>query len=321
MAVELPELDYKAWEETKTTLHLICQIIGKVKMAYYPKQNQWWHVTLHLSPSGITTLNIPHEGKSFEIELDVHQLKVLVKTSEGQRREIELANRSVADIYQALMKELGSVGYNKPILAKPYDNPHSTLDFEKDFEHKHWDHESIKAYWRVLLFVDECFRLFAGHSFHKTSPAHLFWHSFDYAVTRFSGRDVNLTTTGNRRSDIEAYSHEVVSFGFWPGDPKVQFPAFYSYTAPEPKGIEQHQLAPQQAWWQDLGESHLAMLKYDDLRASKDPKSILMQFLTSANDAGCKADHWQTEGRVQTTPFWDALDKKFPATANREHRS
>jgi len=316
--MELPELNYNEWVETKATLHLITQIMGKIKLLYHPKLNQWWHVTLHLTPNGVSTLNIPYKGMSFEIELNVHNLMIVARCSDGTVVEIPLKDKSVSEIYSKLIYFLKNMNLNKNILDVPYDNPHSTTPFSKDIEHHHWDHEAIKNWWKILLFVDECFKIFSGRSFGKTSPAHLFWHSFDYAITRFSGHEVNLSGDGTRRSDLEAYSHEVVSFGFWPGDPKVQIPAFYSYTSPEPKGIEKNVLKPEEAWWEKLENSHMAMLKYDDLRQSDNPRETLLSFMQSANDSGCKESaNWSEE---DTADFWDKLDHKFPFTKGREHR-
>lgn len=315
--MNLPELNYNQWQDTKATLHLTTQIMGKIKLLYHPKLNHWWHLTLHLTPNGVSTLSIPYQGQNFEIELNVHKLTLEGKSSQGVEFSYPLQGKTIADVYHQLVGFMRELGLKKDILDKPYDNPHSQIPFSKDREHKSWDHQAIKNWWQILLFVEEAFKIFAGQSFCKTSPAHLFWHSFDYVVTRFSGHPVNLEPNGSRRSDVEAYSHEVVSFGFWPGDPKVQFPAFYSYTSPEPKGIEKHALFPKEAWWEKLEASHLAMLKYDDLRKSQNPTQTLIDFMKSANDGGCKSENWKEEG---TLKFWDSLDEKFPVTKNREHR-
>ncbi|NRA66142.1 MAG: hypothetical protein HRU19_16765 [Pseudobacteriovorax sp.] len=317
MNPSLPELPYQDWVETKATLHLVTQIMGKIKLQYHPKLNQWWHVTLHLTPSGISTLNIPYQGRSFEIQLNVHKLRLETRTSEGESHDFDLKDRSVADVYRHLVGLMETMQLDRKIVDKPYDNPHSTTPFSQDDSHRNWDHQAIKNWWQILRFVDETFKIFAGRSFCKTSPAHLFWHSFDYAVTRFSGHEVNLSGEGSRRSDVEAYSHEVVSFGFWPGDPKVPMPAFYSYTAPEPEGLSEHKLAPNTAWWQDVGGSHMAMLTYEDLRKSDNPTETLLAFMQSASDGGCKSPQWKDN---DTTQFWNQLDQKFPASKGKEHR-
>ncbi|MEM6785901.1 MAG: DUF5996 family protein [Myxococcota bacterium] len=316
---QLPPLPYDAWEETKATLHLFAQIMGKVKLAHHPKDNHWWHTTLHLSPRGITTRNIPTARGSFELEIDVHRSVLTLATSDGATGSVPLPGLSVAGFYTALMAKLREIGYPTEILAEPYDMPHSTLPFAQDDEHARWDAGAVTSFHRILLFVEEAFKTFAGRSFSKTSPAHLFWHSFDFAVTRFTGREV-ADAGGARRSDIEAYSHEVISFGFWPGDPSVRFPAFYSYTAPEPDAIADHELRPTTAWWQALPTSHLAMLKYDDLRVAPDPRATLLDFMQSAFDAGCACAQWSDLHRQETAATWDRLDIAFPATAGKERR-
>ena len=150
---------------------------------------------------------------------------------------------------------------------------------------------------------------------------HLFWHSFDFVVTRFSGRRSPSFGEGGRRSDVEAYSHEVVSYGFWPGDPNTRFPAFYAYAAPEPGGLATRALSPDAAWWQPLERSHLALLKYDDVRAADDPRGVLLDFMQSVWDASADAAQWPDAESLPTSPLWDDLDERFPFTRGRERRA
>jgi hypothetical protein len=318
--LNLPELPYDEWEDTKATLHLVTQIMGKVKLARHPKMGHWWHATLRVTPRGISTHTIPVSGGNFELELDVHDLRMNMVTSDGFREGFDLAGKSVADVYKATMALLTKAGHPTQILAKPYDNPHSTIPFAEDREHNSWDQDAIKRWWQVMLFVHEVFTGIAGETFYRTSPVHLFWHSFDFAVTRFSGSGGMSVEDGERRSDIEAYSHEVISFGFWPGDPKVRMPAFYSYTAPEPTALPEAPLRPAQAWWQELPSSHMALLKYDDVRAAADPHAAVVEFCRSAYEAGCKAASWDTASDNGTAHTWDRLDERFPRTQGRERR-
>lgn len=320
MSLTLPELPYDDWEATKATLHLTTQIMGKVKLAHSPKASHWWHATLHVTPRGISTQTIATPTGSFELELDVHDLQLVLTTSTGERKTIGLAGKSVADVHRETLAQLDSLGYPTRILGVPYDNPHSKVAFADDTEHASWDHDAIKRWWRVLVFIDETFRTFAGRSFYRTSPVHLFWHSFDLAVTRFSGRRGMSVEDGARRSDVEAYSHEVISFGFWPGDPEVRMPAFYSYTAPEPENLAESKLQPAEAWWQELPSSHMALLKYDDVRAADDPREALLSFCQSAFDAGCSHAEWTEAPEQDTTPHWNRLDERFPLTRGRERR-
>ncbi len=315
----LPALPYDDWEPTKATLHLTSQIIGKVKLANQPKEPHWWHATLRVTPRGIGTGPIFTRGGSFELDLDVHDLRLTLLDSGGDRDGIELKGASVADVFRGTMAMLERSGYTTDILARPFANPHSEIPFAEDDTHGTWDGDAIRRWWQSLVFTEEAFRTFAGRSFMRTSPVHLFWHSFDLAVTRFTGRRAPSFGEGPRRSDVEAYSHEVVSFGYWPGDPQVRFPAYYSYTAPEPPGLATHPLRPESGWWQESAGSHLAMLKYDDVRGASDPRRILLDFLESAFRAGSSALELGGE-ELATAPLWTQLDERFPASRGRERR-
>jgi hypothetical protein len=315
-----PALPYDAWEPTKATLHLASQIIGKVKLASQPKHPHWWHATLRVTPRGIGTGPIFPRRGSFELELDVHDLRLELRDSEGAREGFELAGSSIAEIYRRTMELLTRTGHETQILAVPYDNPHSQTPFAEDEAHGTWDHDAIRGWWHSMAFAEEAFRTFAGRSFMRTSPVQFFWHSFDLAVTRFTGRRAPSFGQGDRRSDVEAYSHEVISFGYWPGDPEVRFPAYYSYTAPEPEGLADRPLAPEGAWWQELPTSHMALLRYDDVRGAVDPREALLDFLHSAFDAGADALGLAGAGELGTEDLWSALDERFPATRGRERR-
>ena len=315
-----PALPYDAWEDTKATVHLATQIIGKVKLARHPKLPHWWHATLRVTPRGVSTQTIPVRGGGFEIELDVHDLRLNVRDSEGARDGFDLQGASIAQVYRQCMSLLRDMGHETEIVAQPYDNPHSDVPFAADESHGSWDQDAILRWWRALLFTEEAFQTFSGRSYLRTSPVQLFWHSFDLAVTRFTGRRSPSFGEGGRRSDVEAYSHEVVSFGWWPGDPEVRFPAFYSYTAPEPEGLASHALRPAGAWWQELPSSHLAMLRYDDVQGAEDPREALLSFLESAYEAADATLGLEDLAAQETAPLWDALDERFPGTRGREAR-
>ena len=315
-----PALPYDAWEPTKATLHLASQIIGKVKLMNHPKQAHWWHATLRVTPRGISTGPMFAHRGSFELELDVHDLRLELRDSEGAREGFDLAGASIAEVYRRTMSLLDAAGHETRILARPYDCPHSEIPFAEDEEHGEWDHDAILRWWRSMTFTEEAFQTFAGRSFMRTSPVQLFWHSFDIAVTRFTGRRAPSFGEGGRRSDVEAYSHEVISFGYWPGDPEVRFPAYYSYTAPEPVGLAERALRPDAAWWQELPSSHMALLKYDDVRGSEDPRATLLDFMQSAFDAGADALELSGSEELGTEDLWESLDERFPATRGRERR-
>lgn len=309
-----PELPYDEWEDTKATLHLASQIVGKIKLATQPKQPHWWHATLRVTPRGISTGPVFAGGGSFALEIDVHDLRFELQDSEGVRDGFALGGASIAEVYVKIMDLLRRTGHETEIFAKPFDNPHSDIPFAKDETHGSWDHDAIRRWWMSMTFTEEVFRSFAGRSFMRTSPVHLFWHSFDLAVTRFTGRRSPSFGEGTRRSDVEAYSHEVISFGYWPGDPDVRFPAYYSYTAPEPDGLAGHRLRPDQAWWQELPTSHMALLKYDDVRTAEDPRRTALDFLESAYRAGVDALGMEDAERLDTEDLWSRLDERFAAT-------
>jgi len=315
----LPELPYDDWEATKAAVHLVTQILGKVKLLLHPKQPHWWHATLRVATRGVTTGPIPVGDRNLELLLDVRALALVLTTSEGAEQRISFQDRSIADIHREVRSALVAVGHDVDLLAKPYDMPHSDVPFPRDQLVRSCDVAAIERWWHVLRFVDDAFTTFAGRSYVRTSPVQLFWHSFDFVVTRFTGRRSPNHGTGDRRSDVEAYSHEVVSFGFWPGDPNTRFPAFYSYTAPEPAGLAEQPLQPAAAWWQELPGSHLAMLRYDDVRTADDPRGTLIAFLQSAWEAGAGLTGVDLDA-TSPAPLWDELDERFPFTRGRERR-
>lgn len=289
-----PALPLKDWEPTKKTLHLYAQIVGKVRMELMPKQNHWWHVPLYVDTRGLTTNSIPINGRRFEISFDFvdHQLSIV--SSEGTSKSFALRDGlSVASFYNNLFAILDELGIEVEILAKPYDNE-STIPFAEDVEHHHYDKEYIERYWQVLQQTDRIFKEFGRAFCGKVCPMQLYWHSFDLAVTRFSGKrgpDMSEASQVER----EAYSHEVISFGFWPGDQNVRNPAFYSYTYPAPEGLNEESLQPETAKWVEQNGSPMALLMYDDIRNTDEPGQTLLNFLESAYQAGAKRAGWNTE--------------------------
>ena len=254
---DLKPLEYEAWLPTRINLHLLCQIVGKIKMDLHPKMNHWWHVTLRLNPNGIRTGYIPHPHRPLEIVINIQKMMVEIKIFNEEDQLIAIENETtIASLYSNIVGHVKKMGYDLHMVDKPYENPYSTTPFSKDTEIRAWDKSYMTRYLNALHFIDDCFTSFSGESFYKTSPCQLFWHSFDFVVTRFSGKEVDLFIDTDNRTDIEAYSHEVKSFGFWPGDPKTPYPMFYSYTAPEPSGIEKYDLQPEGASWVDVGGSH-----------------------------------------------------------------
>jgi Family of unknown function (DUF5996) len=298
-----PPLPLEEWVESKETLHRYAQIVGKVRLEYSPFRNHWWHVPLYVSTRGLTTSPIPYRSTTFEISFDLLDNRLVVSTSEGEGFVFALDDLPVAEFYARLFDGLRSLGVDVSINAIPFDlGDEQTL--EENTFHCVYDRESVGRYWRILVQVDQIFKEFAGRFNGKTSPVHLFWHSFDLAVTRFSGKQVTQPE-GTDSVTREAYSHEVISFGFWPGDPSVREPAFYSYTAPEPKGLTEHPLSPKQASW--LPEGGMALLTYEEVRNSESPKETLLGFMESAYQAGAKSAGWDIEALRTHPPAREAV--------------
>ena len=286
----LPPLPIEEWEDTKNTLHLFFQIIGKIRLKLFPKTNHWWHVTLYLSPRGMTTRPIPYGNMIFEIEFDFIDHKLVIKTSEGGYEAFSLVNISVAEFYNKVFSTLGELGIDQKIVATPYDVPFSKTPFESDNEHSSYDKEYVNRYWKILIQINSVFEEFRAEFTGKSTPVHLYWHHADLAVTRFSGKRGPELTSGTN-ADREAYSHEVISFGFWAGDDNVRAPAFYSYTYPEPEGLASEPLMPEKALW-NTDNGAMAVLMYDDIRVMDDPRQAILDFMESAYAAGAKLADW-----------------------------
>jgi hypothetical protein len=287
-----PPLPYEDWQQTKETLHRFVQIVGKVRMALVPARNHWWHVTLYVSAHGLTTGRMPYGDLWAEVEFDFVDHRLYVRTSAGRRATIALRDRlPCARFYADLFDALREVGVEVEILGRPFDLGDSPA-FADDTLHESYDAGAVERFWRILRSTDDVFARFASGFSGKASPTHLFWHSFDLAHSRYSGRRAP-PIPGADRVTAEAYSHEVISFGWWPGDERrTPFPAFYSYTSPEPDGLRDEPLVPSDAQWQDTGTGSLAVLRYDAVRAAPDPPAALRAFLDSAYRAGTTAAGW-----------------------------
>jgi len=290
--VRWPPLPYRDWQPTKETLHRYAQIVGKIRMTLVPFRNHWWHVTLHVSTRGVTTGPMPYGDHSVEIELDFLEHRLRVLTSEGREAAFPLRDRMpCAQFYSDLFRALDEVGVDVTINAKPFDLGDSP-PFPDDLQHDSYDAEAVERWWQILRLTDHTLARFASGFTGKASPTHLFWHSFDLAHSRYSGRPAP-PVEGADPVTAEAYTREVIAFGWWPGDDRTTpFPAFYSYTWPEPEGLHAQPLAPAEAVWQDMGRSSLALLPYDAVRESADPAATLLAFYQSAYDAGALTASW-----------------------------
>jgi Family of unknown function (DUF5996) len=287
-----PPMPLEEWQDTKQTLHRFLQIAGKVRLDQSPLRNHWWNVPFHLTARGLTSRPMGWDS-FFSIDFDFVEHLLRVDSSTGQRAAFPLTELSVADFYRRLLDALFSLGF--PVrLAHPV--PFDLADrtpFAEDVDHATYVPEHANRYWQILGQVSLILEEFAGRSYAKTSPVHHFWHTMDIAVTRFSDRLVD--TEGVDAVTREAYSHEVISAGFWFGDETFAEPAFYSYTAPEPAGLTEEPLRPAEARWVERGSSHLALLRYDDTRAAADPRATVLEFLESAYLAGARRAGWEVD--------------------------
>jgi Family of unknown function (DUF5996) len=225
----LPPLPLEEWESTKETLHLWLQIVGKVRLGIAPPQNHWWHSPLYVDTRGLTTRRLRSNDVDFDVSFDLVDHALVVRTSRGDVDFFPLRHGlSVADFYERFMTILAERGIRAEIKPGPYE-VRTTTPFAEDTGHASYDREAVARFWEALRWIDWTLQEFAGWFCGKTSPVHVFWHGFDIAVTRFLGRRAPERPQADRVTQ-EAYSHEVISFGFWPGDEKVREPAFYSYT-------------------------------------------------------------------------------------------
>ncbi len=286
----LPQLHLSDWRPTKDTLHLYCQILGKVRLATTPLRNHWWNVPLYVDVRGLTTRRLHHDGVTFELALDFLDEQLVVRVMDGRTRSFPLGG-SVAEFDESLHATLRELGIDVPIYEHPFGVP-MTTPFPDDREHAAWDGDAVRRFHRILDWSDATFEEFSGRFTGKTSPVHLFWHSLDLAVTRFSGRAAPPLADADAVTR-EAYSHECISFGFWAGDDNNPDAAYYSYTAPEPPGLRDAPLAAGE--WTDSGAGSLAVLPYETVRGAGDPKEILLGFLQSAYEAGAASAGWDAE--------------------------
>ena len=286
-----PALPLASWEDTRATLHMWTQIVGKIRLTLTPVVNHWWNVPLYVSACGLTTSRIPCGQSSFELWFDFLRHRLVLETSGGVTKTLPLAPRTVADFYQELMDLLRSAGIEVKIWRTPVEVP-NPIPFDQDRVHASYDPQSAEKFWRILLSVDSVFTRFRAEFQGKSSPVHFFWGSFDLAVSRFSGRRAP-DRPGADAMTREAYSHEVSSAGFWPGGGDIAAPAFYSYTVPEAPGFKQVHVRPEAAFYhRQLGEF---LLMYDDVRAAASPSAALLDFCRSTYAAGATLGSWDRE--------------------------
>jgi Family of unknown function (DUF5996) len=301
----LPALPLEEWEETKETLHLWVQIVGKIRMASSPPRNHWWHATLYVDVRGLTTRPMcSPAGVTFQVDFDLIDHRVVVKTDAGAMESIDLHDGlSVADFDDELHATLGRLGIDVDIRETPYGIS-ITTPFPRDTEHATYDRVAVERFATIVRWTSLVFEEFAGWYCGKTSPVQLFWHSLDLAVTRFGGKRAPALPAADPVTR-EAYSHELVSFGFWAGDRTLREPSFYSYTSPEPAGLREEPLRPDTARWIGYGPGSLALLPYEEVRTAADPRTTLLAFLESAYRAGAGRAGWDMDELASSwCPDW-----------------
>jgi len=286
-----PPLPLDDWRDTRDTLHMWTQIVGKICLALTPRVNHFWNITLHLTSRGLTTPPLAYQGRTFTMVFDFLEHALIIDTSDGARESIPLRPETVADFYQRLMGTLRGLGIDVRIWTMPVEVP-EPIRFDQDTVHRSYDPAAARTFWEILLAIQPVFESFRCEFIGKCSPVHFFWGSFDLAVTRFSGR-LAPVRPGADAITREAYSHEVISHGWWPGGGPVNEPAFYAYAAPEPAGLKTAAVQPAAARYNtDLSEF---ILSYEAVRTSATPEADLRAFLRTTYDAAANLARWDRD--------------------------
>lgn len=284
----LPELPIAAWRDTLATLLLYTQIVGKIRLALTPKMNEWWNVPLYLTTRGLTTSPMPYGDRTLAIDFDFIDHSVRVNDSDGHVRSLPLVPRTVCDFHDALFAELAAIDVHLEIGPAPQECPVKT-HFKHDVEHRSYDKARAHDFWRALQRIEPVFQTFRARFRGKCSPVHFFWGACDLAVSRFNGRRAPVR---EGKVERDAYDEEVISLGFWPGDPwtGATDAMFYSYTVPAPAGLASARIQPEAASFStNLKEF---VLPYEDVRRSPDPAKMILEFAESTYDAGSKLADW-----------------------------
>jgi hypothetical protein len=288
-----PDLPYSAWRETRETLHLWTQIVGKIRLALTPWLNHSWHVPLYVDTRGLRTSPIYYQDRSFEIAFDFNEHLLDITASGDARSQFALEPATVAEFYEAVLSGLREVGVHICINDFPCEIS-GAIAFSRDRTHAAYDPEFVQRFWKVLVQADRVLKQFRTGFIGKCSPVHFFWGSLDLAVTRFSGRRAPPHPGGipGLADEVvrDAYSHEVSSAGFWPGGSGIGYAAFYSYAYPEPDGFRTSAVEPREAYFNEtLGEF---LLPYDAVRTAPDPDATLLAFLNGTYEAAARAGKW-----------------------------
>ncbi|MFG2138412.1 DUF5996 family protein [Streptomyces sp. NPDC048650] len=286
-----PSLRVADWTETRETLHMWTQIVGKIRLAHAPLVNHWWQVTLYVSPRGLTTSAIPHGAGAFDIEFDFVDHTLRLRTSDGGARHLALESMPVADFYGRVRRVLEELGVPTTIQGHPNEVEPAT-PFAEDYRHHTYDPSAAQLFWRQLLHANRVLGEFRASFAGKVSPVHFFWGAMDLACTRFSGRRAPRHPGGAPNCGdwvmVEGYSHELSSCGFWPGGGDEG--AFYSYAYPEPDGYADSPVVPDEAFYSQ--ENGQFLLPYEAVRTAGDPDRALSGFLHSTYEAAAERAGW-----------------------------
>jgi hypothetical protein len=290
---EWPAFAQDGWADTCATLHMMTQVVGKVRLARAPMVNHWWQVTLYVTARGLTTSAMPYDNRTLQIDFDFIDHTVVIAVSDGSSHTIALRTRPLAHFYRDVMEALEAVGTPVRIIPRPAEVENG-VPFADDFVHSAYEPQHAERAWHVLRQVDRALSEFRSRFLGKCSPVHFFWGGFDLCVTRFSGRRAPAHPGGiPGMADWvtrEAYSHECSSVGFWFGSGPVAEPAFYSYTYPEPAGFSQYPVRPDGAYYSDGLREYI--LPYEAVRRAAEPDAMLQEFFQSTYEAGAVRGGW-----------------------------
>jgi hypothetical protein len=301
-----PSLRVHDWTDTRNTLHMWVQIVGKIRLAHAPFVNHWWQTTLYVSPRGLTTGAIPYGTGTFDVEFDFIDHQLVVRSSSGATRTVALESKPVATFYAEALGALDELGLHTTIQATP-NEVDPAIPFAEDHEHVAYDADAAHLFWRQLIQADRVIGEFRSRFIGKVSPVHFFWGAMDLACTRFSGRGAPPHPGGAPNCGdwvmVEGYSHELSSCGFWPGGGDEG--AFYAYAYPEPDGFATHRVEPREAFYSSEFRQYL--LPYEAVRAASEPDRVLLDFLQTTYDAAAEHGHWDRTALEADPGRWDHL--------------
>jgi hypothetical protein len=282
-----PPLPYPDWKDTYATLHMWTQVVGKIALATTPPLNHSWGIALQIGSRGLITRSLYHESRRFTLEFDFVDHRLVLRIADGTVRDLPLEPMTVAEFHRRVMAMLADAGLSVRIWTMPVEVP-NPIRFEQDTSHAQYQRAPVERLWTILQSCDRVMTNRRCSFVGKCSPVHFFWGAFDLAVTRFSGR---LAPPREGPAFMrEAYSPEVISHGFWPGNDQIAEPVFYAYAVPEPAGFREAPIEPAGAYYHaELGEF---LLPYEVVRTSDDPDRALAQFIDTTYEAGARLGKW-----------------------------